>query len=122
MANDVFIKVDDHQAIQAFKQLAVKGQPGGSFSKILMLAAGMFQRYVLGIVHVDTGRLKNSMFVDGPHSQGNDLFAWVATNVEYAPHEEARGGGHAFFRRAIAEEGPAIQDLFAREARRDLLQ
>lgn len=63
--------------------------------------------YASKIVHVDTGRLKNSLFpiVEG---SGNDVFGVVGTNVAYAPYEHERGGKHAFFARTETEDGPAI--------------
>jgi phage gpG-like protein len=79
----------------------------------LTLALLQLQRYALGIVHVDTGRLKNSIFTE-LESRGNDLLGYVATNVEYAPFEEFRGGGHAFFGRTVKEEGPHVANSLFR--------
>lgn len=93
--------------------LAVATTPGGGMRNQLTLALLQLQRYALGIVHVDTGRLKNSIFTE-LDSRGNDLLGYVATNVEYAVHEEYRPGvkaghgGHAFFGRTVKEEGPNV--------------
>lgn len=94
--------------------LATSTGQGGGVRNSLLLALLQLQRYALGIVHVDTGRLKNSIFTD-VEERGNDLTGHVATNVEYAPFEEGRGGGHAFFARTAREEGPNVvrNDIFA---------
>jgi len=104
------VSVDGLGELQAELQrvsLAVATGPGGGVRNGLLLTLLQLQRYALGIVHVDTGRLKNSIFTD-LESQGNDLIGHVATNVEYAPFEEGRGGGHAFFARTVKEEGPNV--------------
>ena len=104
------VSVDGLGELQAELQrvsMAVATGPGGGVRNGLLLTLLQLQRYALGIVHVDTGRLKNSIFTD-LESQGNDLIGHVATNVEYAPFEEGRGGGHAFFARTVKEEGPNV--------------
>lgn len=75
------------------------------------LAAGMAHRYAAGVVHVDTGRLKNSLYWDVSRN-AQSVIGRVATNVEYAPFEHQRGGTHAFFDRTVEEEGANIQRLF----------
>jgi hypothetical protein len=93
--------------------LATATGPGGEMRNNLLLALLQLQRYALGIVHVDTGRLKNSIFTD-LETVGNDLMGHVATNVEYAIFEEMRAGskgvygGHNFFGRTVREEGPNV--------------
>lgn len=64
-------------------------------------------RYVVGITHVISGRLKNSHF---PRVQvaGNQVYGVVGTNVVYAPIEHNRGGTHAFYARTVAEDGAGI--------------
>lgn len=88
---------------------AVATKPGGGLRNSLALALLQLQRYAVGIVHVDTGRLKNSIFTE-IEGQGNSLIGHVATNVAYAPFEERRGGAHAFFARTTKEEGPNVVD------------
>jgi len=122
MANDLYRVRGIEETTAALGELKAKATPGGRVGRILKLAAGQLLRYVLGIVHVDTGRLKNSMFQTPPEQSGNDLLAYVATNVEYAPYEHGRGGSHAFFARAVREEGPSIADMYAKQMRKDLLQ
>lgn len=78
-----------------------------------LLAKLMFRlhRYTSMIVHVRTGRLKNSLF-PSVQETGNNLFGMVGTNVIYAPFEHQRGGSHAFFDRTKEEEAPtAIQEF-----------
>lgn len=93
------------------KRLA--GSESGPLAQAMTLALNQLHRYASGIVHVDTGRLKNSLFVAPPVQQQNALVGAVATNVEYAIYEHNRGGDHAFFQRTIEEEGPAVNDLFS---------
>lgn len=92
--------------------MATSAQPDGGLRTNILLGLLQLQRYALGIVHVDTGRLKNSIFTDD-ETRGNNVIGYVATNVEYAPAEHARGGSHAFFQRTVGEEGPNVaNDLF----------
>ncbi len=90
---------------------------GGGLEAIIGRATLRAHRYATMIVHVDTGRLKNSLYprVTG---KGNDVYGVVGTNVVYAPIEEARGGGHAFFGRTVREEGPAIVEQVQRDVKR----
>lgn len=100
------------EAQRGLKQLIQNVSANGDLEGHMVLALGQLHRYASSIVHVDTGRLKNSLFVDTERSR-NDLIGYVATNVEYAPMEEGRGGSHAFFGRTVAEEGPrAVGNLF----------
>lgn len=71
-------------------------------------------RYASIVVHVDTGRLKNSLF-PRTHRRGNEVYGVVGTNVVYAPVEHGRGGEHAFFQRTINEDGPGITAMVERE-------
>mgnify|MGYP001566626283 CR=1 FL=1 len=87
--------------------LAVATKSGGGLRNTLLLALLQMQRYALGIVHVKTGRLKNSIFTD-LETAGNDLLGHVATNVEYAFFEESRGRDHAYFARTVKGEGPHV--------------
>ncbi|MFZ2423495.1 MAG: hypothetical protein WA029_20360 [Anaerolineae bacterium] len=82
----------------------------------MQLALLQMQRYALGITHVRTGRLKNSIFTAIEH-EGNTLRGYVATNVNYAWYEERRGHEHAFFERTVREEGPAVNSLLDRPVR-----
>ncbi len=99
------------EAQQGLQQLQANTSPDGMRGRV-QLAIGQLHRYASAIVHVLTGRLKNSLFMD-IETAGNDVIGYVATNVEYAPIEDARGGDHAFFGRTVAEEGPrVVNDLF----------
>lgn len=88
---------------------------GKGLDAIIARATLRAHRYASMVVHVDTGRLKNSLHprVEG---KGNNVYGVVGTNVVYAPYEHARGGSHAFFARTIAEDGPGI----VRQIREDL--
>lgn len=77
----------------------------------LTLAIGQLHRYGTGVVHVDTGRLKNSLFWDVRANQQRGSAIW-GTNVEYGIYENARGGNHAFVDRTAREEGPMVERIF----------
>jgi hypothetical protein len=91
------------------EELAGDLEHDGVLGNVLLLAASQAQRYAAGVVHVDTGRLKNSLHAStNLQRAGNRLSASVTTNVEYAIYEHRRGGDHAFFERTRREEGPNI--------------
>ena len=71
-------------------------------------------RYMSRVVHVDTGRLKNSFF-PSVHTRGNSALGTVGTGVDYAEKEHGRGGEHAFAQRTIDEEGDNIRAMFDRD-------
>lgn len=90
-------------------------QPSGDAQAAVQFATLRLHRYMTSIVHVDTGRLKNSLFpkIDG-------LRGMIFTNVNYAAYEENRPGGkpgkggHAFMRRTMSEDGPAATETTLR--------
>jgi len=90
---------------------------GGGLEAIIAKATLRAHRYATMIVHVDTGRLKNSLF-PRVSAQGNDVYGIVGTNVVYAPFEHGRGGDHAFFDRTVDEEGSAIVEQVRRDVKR----
>ncbi len=120
VANDLFgrasvmdVDVQGLKAVQdELQALTMQASVGQGLRANMNKALLMLQRYALGIVHVDTGRLKNSLFTEIVE-RGNDLTGYLATNVAYAAAEEGRDGDHAFFGRTVREEGPAVNDLFS---------
>lgn len=105
-------KVGDLVALQKeLTRLQLEVDPRGGMKDTMTLAVGMLHRYATGIVHVDTGRLKNSLFWN-VETMGNTITGWMATNVEYSVHEDRRGGSHQFMGRTYREEGPHVNDLF----------
>lgn len=98
------------QRILAEQQM--RASTRGGLYGAMALALGQLHRYATGIVHVRTGRLKNSIFTEIKQG-GDSLRGYVATNVIYAPIEEARGGSHSFFSRTVREEGPRLNSIFA---------
>lgn len=118
-SNDLFsvemvktANVGDLAALQKeLARLAMESDPKDGLRHTMTLAVGMLHRYAAGIVHVDTGRLKNSIFWD-VGSQGNSVIGYVATNVAYSIYEDRRGGQHAFFGRTYRDEGPHVNDIF----------
>lgn len=104
--------VSDLEAAQReLARLQYEIDPRRGLRHTLRLALGMLHRYAAGIVHTDTGRLKNSLFWEDSLG-ANGLVGQVATNLSYSIWEEARGGDHAFFARTVREEGPAVNNLF----------
>lgn len=105
--------IGDLEELQAeLQRLLFEVSPQRGLRDTMRLAIGMLHRYATGIVHVDKGRLKNSIFWNLESPAGNDLIGHVATNVSYSIIEERRGGSHAFFARTVREEGPHVNDLF----------
>lgn len=96
---------------QELARLAHEVDPQGGVRDTLTLAVGMLHRYGSAIVHVDTGRLKNSLFWDVTTNRLRSSAAW-GTNVQYGIYENARGGDHAFVDRTAREEGPNVARLF----------
>lgn len=89
-----------------FVRLA-QGIKGPSLEKFVAKATLRAHRYTTMIVHVDTGRLKNSLW-PRIQTRANEAYGTIGTNVVYAGAEHDRGGSHAFFARTVEEEGPAI--------------
>jgi|GEM_PF-2648199 len=96
---------------QELQRLQYEVDPARGLAETVTLAVGMLHRYGAGIVHADTGRLKNSLFWD-VQSSGRRASAIWGTNVTYSIYENARGGDHAFVDRTRNEEGPNVERLF----------
>lgn len=79
----------------------------GGLAGIIAKGTLRAHRYATMIVHVLTGRLKNSLY-PRTHRRGNQVYGVVGTNVAYAKIEHDRGDDHAYFDRTIDEEGPGI--------------
>ncbi len=77
-------------------------EPKGTQGAVAFATLGL-HRFMTALVHVLTGRLKNSLFPEVTETQGR-----IFTNVNYAPYEEARGGEHAFMTRTETEGAPGI--------------
>lgn len=92
-------------------RLATEVNPEDGLATTLTLAIGMLHRYGAAVVHVDTGRLKNSLFWDVQANAQRASAIW-GTNVEYSIYENARGGEHAFVDRTARTEGPNVEHLF----------
>lgn len=73
-------------------------------------------RYVLQIIHVDTGALRASQRMELRSLRGVIFIDPTAVNrrgqhpADYGPIGHARGGSHAFYARTEAERGGAILD------------
>jgi hypothetical protein len=104
--------MSDLRALQTeLKRLEEAVDPQRGLKETVTLAIGMIHRYGTGVVHVDGGRLKNSLFWDVQSSARRASASW-GTNVSYSIYEEARGGSHAFVSRTERQEGPNVARLF----------
>lgn len=102
----------DLRALQEeLDRLSYEVDPQRGLGESVTLAIGTIHRYGTGIVHVDTGRLKNSLFWDVSVSSRRASAIW-GTNLDYSIFEERRGGSHALVDRTEREEGPAVARLF----------
>jgi hypothetical protein len=100
---------------QATAAVSAQGGLAGAIAKGTLRA----QRYAVGIVHVLTGRLKNSLHTRMVGQGSNQVYGLLYSNVVYAAREDALGGSHAYMARTQREEGPAIlsgirNDLYGR--------
>lgn len=117
MANNAFgISVENLEEIQGKMRDAVSELRGPGVEGAVAFATLRLHRHMTGIVHVDTGRLKNSLYPQVRRDPlSGETVGRIFTNVLYAPYEEARGGGHAFMDRTRREDGPAaLEQLRAR--------
>lgn len=115
LQNEGFVMSANVRELEALQQelqrLQHEVDPARGLGDTITLAVGMLHRYGSGIVHVDSGRLKNSLFWDVQSSERRASAIW-GTNVRYGIYENARGGDHAFVGRTRAEEGPNVERLF----------
>lgn len=113
MPNDLFAVRGVPEVTAELERVGDSVMPTGRLSAFLNAVLLGMQRYAIGIVHVDTGRLKNSIFIHRPFRRlGQALRGRLSAPVEYASFENARGGDHAFFDRTVQHEAPRINDLF----------
>lgn len=107
---------------------ALAVSPSGGLRSTLLLATGMVHRYLLGlgadhppidqkgVLPVQTGRLKNSLFwlVE---SKGNSLVGRVTSNVAYAPAVEDRRG---FMAKTVKDQRGPVNDLISADINRKI--
>jgi hypothetical protein len=86
-------------------------------------ALGDLERYAKQIVHVDTGRLRRTLHVEGPMDIGAGTLEGVVTPdpVPYAIYEVRRGGEHDYAGRTLRESRQIIND-FAQRLEADALE
>lgn len=106
--------LDDLKEFQDSLLMTLRGLTEPGWVGILGKATLRAHAYASKIVHVVTGRLKNSLFPRVVGS-GNNAYGSVMTNVAYAGAEHDRGGEHAFFERTIDEDGPGIVEMVDRD-------
>lgn len=88
-------------------------RPSGAFGRGIQYATATIHRYVLSIAHVDTGAMRAAQRQEIKKNRGRIYTDPGARNprsgvppAEYIVYEEARGGGHAVYTRAVEEAGP----------------
>jgi len=119
MADGLELEITNLAKTQAHLVRLLQEASGRGLEGLISKATARAHRYATMIVHVDTGRLKNSLF-PRTHGRGNFAYGIVGTNVVYAPYEHDRGGSHAFFARTVDEEGPAIIRQFDEDLAREV--
>lgn len=102
-------------------------KPASGLGRAVKFAVAEGHRYLVSIVHVDTGayRASNRMEVEG--DRGRIYVDPGARNprskqlvADYAPEEEARGGGHAAYARTVAEMNSRVLDRAVQYLQREL--
>ena len=103
---------DNNKRIAAMK-------PSGAAGRALQYGLTALHRYAVATTHRDTGTLAAShiMELDLSSLRGRIYINPSARNPKsgqmaaiYGPHEHARGGQHAFYKRTIDEAGPGVVD------------
>lgn len=120
MQIDIELKNLEKTQVRLARLLQAVGERGG-LAGIIAKATLRAHRYATIIVHVRTGRLKNSLF-PRTHRRGNQVYGVVGTNVAYAKIEHDRGGDHAYFERTVDEEGDGIVAMVERDVARAAAQ
>lgn len=100
------------EALAAVQRLEREIAAGRGLRRAVGLAAERLQRYARTVTHVDTGELQAShrSLYTGPLTAEVSLDR-AARNLHdgrpyvYGVYEHARGGGHAFYARTVAEAG-----------------
>ena len=111
MTITVKVTGDKAELDRELSRVSAAVEPARGLEDSVTLAVGMLHRFMIGIVHVDTGRLKNSIHWDTRRARQSVIGA-VGTNVEYAIYENARGSDHAFLDRTEREEGRRVAEIF----------
>jgi hypothetical protein len=93
------LKQVQNRMLRAAREL----EPGNAATEAIQFVTLGMHRYMTIIVHVRTGRLKNSLFPEIKGTRGR-----IFTNVNYAPFEESRGGPHAFMERTAKQAYPPL--------------
>lgn len=92
-------------------------QPQGARGQAVQYITAQAQRYMISIIHVDTGALRASprIMVDYANARGTILLSPVARNPKsgqltsvYGVYEHERGGDHAFMDRTAEEVGARL--------------
>jgi len=91
--------------------------PTGAAGRVVQYALVELHRYAVAITHVDTGSLRASHRMKLSGLRGEIYIDPGSVNprsnkrpIVYGGYEEARGGTHAFYRRAMAERGPMVAE------------
>lgn len=101
------------QAQQANLRAIRAARPDGGLGRAVLFVTAGVHRHLVSITHVDTGAYRASHYItqSGPSRMVISISPSArnprtrALTSVYGPIEEARGGGHAAYRRAY-EAGP----------------
>jgi hypothetical protein len=123
---DVTLTITGLQEAQAANnRLLARMQPRGALERAVLYGTTAAHRAAVVITHVDTGALRASHRMEVSGLRGRVYIDPGATNPRsgvrtavYGPMEHARGGGHAFYRRVVDEEGQRILGRMAEIVRR----
>lgn len=81
-------------------------------ANLLMVAIEDLKEYGQTIGHEQSGRMDETMHVNGPFSVGSGILeASFESSVDYAEMEVARGGSHDWATRTLNEQQPRITQL-----------
>lgn len=123
---DVKLTITGIQEAQAANnRLIARMQPRGALERAVLYGTTAAHRGAAVITHVDTVALRASHRMEVSGKRGRVYIDPGAMNPRsgvrtaiYGPVEHARGGGHAFYRRVVDEEGPRILGEMAAIVRR----
>ncbi|GIK42445.1 MAG: hypothetical protein BroJett011_62780 [Chloroflexota bacterium] len=92
-------------------------KPTGAMGRAVKYAVTEGHRFLVSIVHVDTGAYRASNRMEVTADRGQIYVDPGARNprskqlvADYAPEEEARGGEHAAYARTVAEINSRVLD------------
>ena len=102
-------------AVQAARLAQAEARVEARLRGINIRAARQLLSIARSVVHVQTGRLRDSLHIQGPFDIGTGaLEISIASNVPYAAHEAGKGGEHDYPALAL-QGGQSIIDQAAED-------